>query len=226
MSQPVGTLPQEIPGTSCPPFHTALVNGTRSSRKARAFVEVAFVAGVSVGRHRRNRTAVLVENTIERSRASAPLFPARKLTGRGLDVREGCYLCHSQMIAPCATEVENALGIYSLAAESTGMTTLPRGSNARRMWARVGGRYVRMRGCGPFCRSGNPVVPEAIMPNMRSFDTRIDADHGEDLLKTYRVGASPYTTSRLEQAASDFKVQADRMATMTRCLREVYPVLR
>src|SRR5216683_970315 len=40
-----------------------------------------------------------------------------ELTGRNIYVREGCYLCHSQMIRPLRDEVER-YGHFSLAAES------------------------------------------------------------------------------------------------------------
>jgi cytochrome c oxidase cbb3-type subunit 2 len=54
------------------------------------------------------------------------------------------------------------------------------------------------------------VVPESIMPKYAFLsDTRIDADHVQDLLKTHRFVGVPYTDEQIEQAASDFKVQAD-----------------
>ena len=40
-----------------------------------------------------------------------------ELAGRNIYVREGCYVCHSQMIRPLRDEVER-YGHYSLAAES------------------------------------------------------------------------------------------------------------
>ena len=40
-----------------------------------------------------------------------------ELAGRDIYVREGCYLCHSQMIRPLRDEVER-YGHYWLAAES------------------------------------------------------------------------------------------------------------
>src|ERR1700746_1353463 len=46
-------------------------------------------------------------------RPYAPL----ELAGRNIYVREGCYLCHSQMIRSLRDEVER-FGHYSLAAES------------------------------------------------------------------------------------------------------------
>ncbi len=40
-----------------------------------------------------------------------------ELEGRNIYIREGCYVCHSQMIRPMRDEVER-YGHYSLAAES------------------------------------------------------------------------------------------------------------
>ena len=40
-----------------------------------------------------------------------------ELAGRNIYIREGCYVCHSQMIRPFRDEVER-YGHYSLAAES------------------------------------------------------------------------------------------------------------
>ena len=57
-----------------------------------------------------------LENTIEDVEGMRPYTPL-ELTGRDIYVREGCYLCHSQMIRPMRDEVER-YGHYSLAAES------------------------------------------------------------------------------------------------------------
>ena len=64
-----------------------------------------------------------------------------ELTGRDIYVREGCYVCHSQMIRPMRDEVER-YGHYSLAAES--MYDHPFQWGSKRTGpdlARVGGRY-------------------------------------------------------------------------------------
>ena len=54
-----------------------------------------------------------------RSRRSRACGPTRRSNspGRNIYVREGCYLCHSQMIRSLRDEVER-YGHYSLAAES------------------------------------------------------------------------------------------------------------
>ena len=43
-------------------------------------------------------------------------YPALQLTGRDVYVREGCYVCHSQMIRPFRAETER-YGHYSVAGE-------------------------------------------------------------------------------------------------------------
>src|SRR5438270_3889009 len=57
-----------------------------------------------------------LKNTIERVEGVRPYSPL-ELAGFNIYVREGCYLCHSQMIRPLRDEVER-YGHYSLAAES------------------------------------------------------------------------------------------------------------
>ncbi|MFV1304186.1 cbb3-type cytochrome c oxidase subunit II, partial [Klebsiella pneumoniae] len=57
-----------------------------------------------------------LENTIEKVEGMRPYTPL-ELAGRNIYIREGCYVCHSQMIRPLRDEVER-YGHYSLAAES------------------------------------------------------------------------------------------------------------
>ena len=46
-----------------------------------------------------------LDNTIEKVDGMRPYTPL-ELAGRNIYVREGCYLCHSQMIRPFRDEVE------------------------------------------------------------------------------------------------------------------------
>ena len=57
-----------------------------------------------------------LKSTIETVQGMRPYTPL-ELAGRNIYVREGCYLCHSQMIRSLRDEVER-YGHYSLAAES------------------------------------------------------------------------------------------------------------
>ena len=81
-----------------------------------------------------------LRSTIEAVAGVRPYTPL-ELAGRNIYVREGCYLCHSQMIRPLRDEVER-YGHYSLAAES--MYDRPFQWGSKRTGpdlARVGNKY-------------------------------------------------------------------------------------
>src|SRR5665213_3191477 len=103
-----------------------------------------------------------LKSTIEVVDGVRPYTPL-ELTGRNIYVREGCYLCHSQMIRPLRDEVER-YGHFSLAAES--MYDHPFQWGSKRTGpdlARVGGKYSdewhRAHLADP-----RAVVPESVMP--------------------------------------------------------------
>jgi cytochrome c oxidase cbb3-type subunit 2 len=90
-------------------------------------------------------------------------YPALRLEGRDIYVREGCYVCHSQMIRPFRAETER-YGHYSLAGESVYDRPFQFGSKRTGPdLARVGGRYSdewqRIHLLNP-----RDVVPESNMP--------------------------------------------------------------
>jgi cytochrome c oxidase cbb3-type subunit 2 len=149
-----------------------------------------------------------LENTIEEVEGVRPYSPL-ELTGRDIYVREGCYVCHSQMIRPMRDEVER-YGHYSLAAES--MYDHPFQWGSKRTGpdvARVGGRYSD---AWHVAHLSDPqsVVPESIMPKYAFLaDTPIEGTHIVDLLETHRFVGVPYTDDQIASASADFKVQAD-----------------
>ncbi|HEY0664241.1 MAG TPA: cytochrome-c oxidase, cbb3-type subunit II, partial [Thiobacillaceae bacterium] len=68
-------------------------------------------------------------------------YEALRLAGRDVYIREGCYLCHSQMIRPFRSETER-YGPYSLPGESVYDHPFQFGSKRTGPdLARVGGRY-------------------------------------------------------------------------------------
>ena len=90
-------------------------------------------------------------------------YTALQLTGRDIYIREGCYVCHSQMIRPFRAETER-YGHYSLAGEFVYDHPFQWGSKRTGPdLARVGGRYSdewhRAHLINP-----RDVVPESIMP--------------------------------------------------------------
>ena len=149
-----------------------------------------------------------LENTIEDVDGMRPYTPL-ELTGRDIYVREGCYVCHSQMIRPMRDEVER-YGHYSLAAES--MYDHPFQWGSKRTGpdlARVGGRYSDAWHVDHM-RDPQSVVPESIMPKYAFLsDKRIEPEHIADLLRTHRFVGVPYTDEMIENAVADFMVQAN-----------------
>ncbi|WP_112320647.1 cytochrome-c oxidase, cbb3-type subunit II [Oceanibium sediminis] len=149
-----------------------------------------------------------LENTIEEVEGVRPYTPL-ELTGRDIYIREGCYVCHSQMIRPMRDEVER-YGHYSLAAES--MYDHPFQWGSKRTGpdlARVGGRYSDDWHIDHFQRPQD-LVPESIMPSYAHLgETRIEGEHIEKLLTAHSIVGVPYTEDMLENAAADFRNQAN-----------------
>lgn len=149
-----------------------------------------------------------LENTIEKVEGMRPYTPL-ELRGRDVYVREGCYLCHSQMIRPLRDEVER-YGHYSLAAES--MYDHPFQWGSKRTGpdvARVGGRYSDEWHLDHL-RHPQSVVPESIMPSYAFLEeTVLDGEHVGELLRAHQIVGVPYTDEMIEMAKSDLKAQAD-----------------
>ncbi|AXX98963.1 cytochrome-c oxidase, cbb3-type subunit II [Profundibacter amoris] len=149
-----------------------------------------------------------LENTIEDVEGMRPYSPL-ELTGRDIYVREGCYVCHSQMIRPLRDEVER-YGHYSLAAESQYDHPAQWGSKRTGPdLARVGGRYSDAWHVDHLTNPQS-VVPVSIMPKYGFLSNRmIEPTYIEDLLKTHRMVGVPYTDEMIASAKADFVAQAD-----------------
>ncbi len=149
-----------------------------------------------------------LENTLEDVEGVRPYSPL-ELAGREIYIREGCYVCHSQMIRPMRDEVER-YGHYSLAAES--MYDHPFLWGSKRTGpdlARVGGRYSNEWHVDHFT-DPQSVVPESIMPKYGFLlDNMLDGARIEDLMRTNALVGVPYTEEMLENARADFAAQAD-----------------
>jgi cytochrome c oxidase cbb3-type subunit 2 len=149
-----------------------------------------------------------LENTIEKVEGMRPYSPL-ELAGRNIYVREGCYVCHSQMIRPFRDEVER-YGHYSLAAES--MYDHPFQWGSKRTGpdlARVGGRYSNDWHVQHLIEPRS-VVPESIMPSYAFLGSNeIKAkDASAHLIANRRVGV-PYSDEMVENASADMVAQAD-----------------
>jgi cytochrome c oxidase cbb3-type subunit 2 len=149
-----------------------------------------------------------IESTIEQVEGVRPYSPL-ELVGRNIYVREGCYVCHSQMIRPFRDEVER-YGHYSLAAES--MYDHPFQWGSKRTGpdlARVGGKYSNEWHVAHLA-DPRSVVPESVMPPYaflldRDLDGAAIAEH----LRTNLAVGVPYTNAMIEHASADLRSQAD-----------------
>jgi len=162
-----------------------------------------------------------IETTIERVKGVRPYSPL-ELAGRDIYVREGCYLCHSQMIRPFRDEVER-YGHYSLAAESMYDHPFQWGSERQGPdLARVGGKYSN---AWHVAHLTNPrdVVPESIMPPYAFLaDRPADLDHIADHMRTLREVGVPYTDEDIADAKADALAQDDPSGDTTGLLKR-YP---
>lgn len=162
-----------------------------------------------------------LENTIEKVDGMRPYTPL-ELAGRNIYIREGCYVCHSQMIRPFRDEVER-YGHYSLAAES--MYDHPFQWGSKRTGpdlARVGDRYSNEWHVEHLIEPRS-VVPESIMPSYSFLATTPlkVANVTADLEASALVGV-PYTEDMIANAEADLAAQADPDADWSG-LEERYP---
>jgi cytochrome c oxidase cbb3-type subunit 2 len=149
-----------------------------------------------------------IENTIEDVKGMRPYTPL-ELAGRDVYIREGCYVCHSQMIRPMRDEVER-YGHYSLAAESKYDHPFQWGSKRTGPdLARVGGRYSDEWHQDHFY-DAKSVVPESVMPPYGFlFDRVIDGAYIAESLSVNALVGVPYTEEMIANAQADFAAQAD-----------------
>jgi len=164
-----------------------------------------------------------LKSTIEKVEGMRPYSPL-ELAGREIYQREGCYLCHSQMIRSLKDEVER-YGHYSLAAES--MYDHPFQWGSKRTGpdlARVGGRYSD---AWHVAHIANPrsVVPESIMPGYPHIVARaLDYSDIGDKMRTLRIVGVPYTDAQIGNAKADLEAQAgDPDSAAGKALVQSYP---
>jgi cytochrome c oxidase cbb3-type subunit II len=162
-----------------------------------------------------------LENTIEKVKGMRPYSPL-ELAGRNIYIREGCYVCHSQMIRPFRDEVER-YGHYSLAAES--MYDHPFQWGSKRTGpdlARVGARYSNEWHVSHLINPRS-VVPESVMPPYAFLlENDISAvSFARHLSANTWIGV-PYTQDQIANAPADMAAQADPESD-TKALLERYP---
>jgi cytochrome c oxidase cbb3-type subunit 2 len=182
---------------------------------------IGIVIVVSIGGLIEIAPLFYLESTIEKVKGVRPYTPLEQ-AGRDIYVREGCYLCHSQMIRPLRDEVER-YGHYSLAAES--MYDHPFQWGSKRTGpdlARVGGKYSdgwhRDHLIDP-----RSVVPESNMPPYKFLaETELDLRTIEKRLIALRTVGVPYSDAQIANAREDLETQVDPYAGEASGLKKRY----
>jgi len=130
---------------------------------------------------------------------------ALQMEGRDIYIREGCNVCHSQMIRPLRAETER-YGHYSVAAESVWDHPFLWGSKRTGPdLARIGQKYSddwhRVHLINP-----RDVVPESNMPGYPWLqDNKLTGELTAKKLEVFRNFGVPYTDADIATAAESVK---------------------
>jgi len=145
---------------------------------------------------------------------------AVELAGRDVYQREGCYLCHSQMVRPFRDEKER-YGHYSLASES--MFDHPFQWGSKRTGpdlARVGGKYSD-EWQRQHLRDPRAVVPESVMPGYPWLEeSYLNGNKLQRHMGGLRLVGVPYTDADIEgaPALTEGKTEMDALVSYLQVL--------
>ena len=163
-----------------------------------------------------------LKNTIEEVKGVRPYSPL-ELAGFNIYVREGCYLCHSQMIRALRDEVER-YGHYSLAAESMYDHPFQWGSKRNGPdLSRVGLKYTDSWQIAHL-KDPRSVVPQSIMPTYAFLaSTPLDTRELAQYMKVSQLVGVPYTDEEIAKAVDDVKVQVNPDSPDAAAFQQRYP---
>ena len=127
-------------------------------------------------------------------------YTSLQLAGRDIYIREGCYVCHSQMIRPFRAETER-YGHYSVAGEFVYDHPFQWGSKRTGPdLARVGGRYSD-EWHEVHLMNPRDVVPESIMPAYPWLaETVLETDDIRQKMRVMKRLGVPYSDEEIEKA--------------------------
>ena len=143
-------------------------------------------------------------------------YTALQMEGRDVYIREGCNVCHSQMVRPFRSETER-YGHYSVAGESVWEHPFLWGSKRTGPdLARVGGRYSdewhRVH-----LRDPRLVVPESNMPGFPWLETNVlDGELTAKKLTTFRDKFGvPYSDDDIANAKTNVQGKTEMDALVS-----------
>ncbi|WLD57303.1 cytochrome-c oxidase, cbb3-type subunit II [Salinispirillum sp. LH 10-3-1] len=135
-------------------------------------------------------------------------FTALQLEGRDIYIREGCHVCHTQMIRPLRAEVERYGSGQHFSTTEDFVYDHPFLWGSKRTGpdlAMVGGRYSDEWHRAHFYNPRD-VVPESNMPSYEwLFDRELDGRHtAQKMIALRRLGV-PYTDEQIANAADEVR---------------------
>jgi cytochrome c oxidase cbb3-type subunit 2 len=153
-------------------------------------------------------------------------YSALELEGRDIYIREGCHVCHTQMIRPFRAETER-YGHYSTADEHVWEHPFLWGSKRTGPdLARVGGRYSddwqRAHLYNP-----RDVVPESKMPSYPwLFENRLSGKETAAKMETLRKLGVPYTDEQISASREEVagKPEIDALVAYLQSLGKTHSV--
>ena len=142
-------------------------------------------------------------------------YTALQMEGRDVYIREGCHVCHSQMIRPFRAETER-YGHYSVAGEHVWEHPFLWGSKRTGPdLARVGGRYSddwhRIH-----LINARDLVPESNMPGFPwLMENKLDGELTSKKLSIFRDFGVPYTDEDIAGAKDAVKGKTEMVALIS-----------
>jgi len=181
-------------------------------RRPLAFTVLVIIA-ILVGGVAELVTTILIEQAVPRTGAAEKPYTPLELQGRDIYVREGCYVCHSQMVRPMLAEYAR-YGEAGRAEEFIYDHPFQWGSKRTGPdLERVGGKYPNL------WHYSHLLDPRAVTPgsNMPSYPWlvthRIDVPLARQKLLLMQKLGVPYTNAQIDSAADDERAQGEAITT-------------
>jgi len=191
------------------------------------FMLVLIILVISVGGLVQITPLFFMQSTTTPTTGLKP-YNALQLTGRDIYIREGCSVCHTQMIRPFRSETER-YGHYSVAGEFVYDRPFLWGSKRTGPdLHRVGGRY---KDDWHYRHLHNPrdVVPTSIMPAYPWLaKNKLDGKMIRKKMQALKILGHPYTPEQIKNAPAMLKgkTEADAVVAYLQGLGTALPTRR
>ncbi len=193
-------------------FQHAVRHGIHRVIERRLVLMTVLVAlSLSVGSLIEAVPMFMVDDNVKTIASVKPYTPLEVL-GRDIYLREGCYVCHSQMVRPFRHETER-YGEYSKGGEFVYDHPFQWGSKRTGPdLHRVGGKYPHLWHVRHMADPPS-TTPGSIMPAFPTLQrTPLDPSLIESKMRALRAVGTPYTDGEIQTAPERIRAQAEAIA--------------